>query len=301
MNSAYKKDLHAVLGVDEQAGPEVLRKAYLALAVKYHPDRNPGDRQAEERFKDISQAYAILSDPAAKARYERLRPKKTGQAESSSAGGASPGGGPEGRAESGPRPSGTNGPSSEAGSGDSRSTAGADNSTRAGEADFDEVLANFFKTAKGRDTLRDLEGELNKAGIKFKVEDFADWFKKKQPTASSSKPAGSFWERLGSWLPGGAFRAGKKARRYEVQYQISLTPQAAAAGTTVEISYQRDERSPNGNHHLKVRIPAGTKNGDRLRLAGQGRLKPDQSRGDLILMIVVGRPQSVDDLFRQNG
>ena len=283
-NSAYKKDLHAVLGVDEEASPEALRKAYLALAVKYHPDRNPGNREAEERFKDISQAYAILSDPVAKARYERFRPKKTAQPGSSAGPGRSAG------PEAGPRPAG-------AGNG----SVGADGSAKPGEADFDEVLANFFKTAKGRETLRDLEGELNKAGIKFQVDDFARWFKKKQPPAASPDRGGSFWERLGSWLPGAAFRAGKKEKQYEVQYQISLTPQVAATGTTVEITYQRDERSPQGQHHLKVKIPAGTKNGDRLRLAGQGRLRPDQSRGDLILTVVVGKQPSLDDLFRQNS
>ena len=299
MNSAYKKDLHAILGVAEGASPETLRKAYLALAVKYHPDRNPGNREAEERFKDISQAYAILSDPAAKARYERFRPKKSGPAGNSAGAGTGRSGGPE----AGARPSDTaggSGSSSGPGSTGAGASAGADQSSRPGEADFDEVLANFFKTAKGRETLRDLEGELNKAGIKFKVDDFAEWFKKRQPAASPEQ-GGSFLDRLGSWLPGAAFRARKKERQYEVQYQIALTPQVAAAGATVEITYQRDERSPQGQHHLKVKIPAGTKNGDRLRLAGQGRLRPDQSRGDLILTVLVGRQPSLDDLFRQNS
>lgn len=83
MNQAFSKDLFAVLGVAQEAGPEVLRKAYLALAVKYHPDRNPGNKEAEERFKEISQAYAILSDPTARARYQRQRPQPTENAESS--------------------------------------------------------------------------------------------------------------------------------------------------------------------------------------------------------------------------
>ncbi len=63
MSAVSGKELYAILGLDEKAGPEELRRAYLSLAVKYHPDRNPGDPAAEERFKDISQAYAILSDP----------------------------------------------------------------------------------------------------------------------------------------------------------------------------------------------------------------------------------------------
>ena len=295
-NSAYKKNLHAVLGVDEGASPEALRKAYLALAVKYHPDRNPGNREAEERFKDISQAYAILSDPTAKARYERSRPKNSTRPGSSAGAGRSAG------PEAGPRSAEAGSDhGSAAGAAGSGASGGTDGSAKPGEADFDEILANFFKTAKGRETLRDLEGELNKAGIKFKMDDFAEWFKKKQPSAASPDRGGSFWERLGSWLPGAAFRAGKKEKQYEVQYQISLTPQVAAAGATLEITYQRDERSPQGRHHLKVKIPAGTKNGDRLRLAGQGHLKPDQSRGDLILTVMVGRQPSLDDLFRQNS
>lgn len=291
MSGAYKNDLHAVLGVDEGAGPEALRKAYLALAVKYHPDRNPGDPAAEERFKEISQAYAILSDPAARARYERLRPKKRGPA------GAASGGG---RPESGPRQSGSPGGSaSSAGQKDAGGAAGAGGAARSGEADFEEVLSGFFKTAKGRETLRDLENELSKAGIKFKVEDFAEWFKKRRPAAAASEPAGSFWTRLLSRLTGGLFRAEEK--RYEVNYKISLSPQAASAGTLVEITYQRDEGPSPGGRRLKVKIPAGTKNGDRLRLAGQGRLKPDQSRGDLILTVLVGHQPSLDDLFRQNN
>lgn len=79
MNSGPLAELYAVLGVEETAGPEELRRAYLALAVKYHPDRNSGNPEAEERFKAISEAYAVLSDPTAKARYWRMRQTAGGE------------------------------------------------------------------------------------------------------------------------------------------------------------------------------------------------------------------------------
>jgi molecular chaperone DnaJ len=65
------KDLYAVLGVDKKASPEEIKKAYRKLARQYHPDRNPGDAQAEERFKEISQAYDVLGDPDKRKQYDR--------------------------------------------------------------------------------------------------------------------------------------------------------------------------------------------------------------------------------------
>lgn len=67
------KDLYAVLGVDENASEEELKKAYRKLAKKNHPDANPGDRKAEERFKEISEAYEILRDRQKRARYDQMR------------------------------------------------------------------------------------------------------------------------------------------------------------------------------------------------------------------------------------
>lgn len=66
------KDYYATLGVSENATEEDLKKAYRKLAMKYHPDRNPGNKDAEEKFKEISEAYAILSDPQKKAQYDQF-------------------------------------------------------------------------------------------------------------------------------------------------------------------------------------------------------------------------------------
>jgi len=65
------RDPYGLLGISRQAGPDEIKAAYRRMAMQYHPDRNPGDKAAEERFKAISEAYATLRDPELRARYDR--------------------------------------------------------------------------------------------------------------------------------------------------------------------------------------------------------------------------------------
>ena len=66
------KDYYKTLGVERKASEDEIRKAYRKLAMQYHPDRNPNDKQAEERFKEINEAYQVLSDSKKRTHYDRL-------------------------------------------------------------------------------------------------------------------------------------------------------------------------------------------------------------------------------------
>ena len=68
---ADKRDYYEVLGLQKGASPEDIKKAYRKAAMKYHPDRNPGDKEAEEKFKEVGEAYEVLSDDDKRARYDQ--------------------------------------------------------------------------------------------------------------------------------------------------------------------------------------------------------------------------------------
>ena len=70
--SVAKRDYYEILSVTRDCDEQTLKGAYRKLALQYHPDRNPGNHEAEERFKEAAEAYAILSDPQKRASYDRF-------------------------------------------------------------------------------------------------------------------------------------------------------------------------------------------------------------------------------------
>src|SRR5215218_8549666 len=88
-----KEDFYQVLGIKKDAKPEEIKKAYRRLARKYHPDVNPGDKSAEERFKKITEAHEILSDEKKRKVYDRFGQYSDQLADAAARGSAGPGGG----------------------------------------------------------------------------------------------------------------------------------------------------------------------------------------------------------------
>ena len=85
---ASKRDYYEVLGVSKNASDDEIKKAYRKLAVKYHPDKNPGDKEAEAKFKEINEAHDVLSDKQKRARYDQFGHAGVGGASGSPFGGA---------------------------------------------------------------------------------------------------------------------------------------------------------------------------------------------------------------------
>ena len=88
----FDKDFYAVLGVSKSATPAELKKAYRKLARQYHPDANPGDAAAEARFKEISEANAVLTDPEQRQEYDQMRAMGPGRPRFTAGGGGQQGG-----------------------------------------------------------------------------------------------------------------------------------------------------------------------------------------------------------------
>lgn len=268
------------LGVPETASPEDIKRAYRRLARESHPDRNPGDPAAEERFKALQEAYETVGDPARRAAYDRERRDPFGGAR-------------------GGRASGESGFGS-FGSGFAGADAGFDPlfsfffSDPAGgarpsssPADVETELALSFDQAirGGKTEVRLPDGESVRltiprgvrSGLKVRVRGHG------RPGAGGR---GDLYVTF-RVEPSGAFR--REGDHLHLVESVSALE--AIVGTTRQITNAYGQT-------VKVHIPAGTQPGERLRLRGQG-VATDDRTGDLFVEVRVVVPRQLTDAQRE--
>jgi molecular chaperone DnaJ len=241
MPSASKRDYYEILGVSRGAGEEDLKKAYRRLAIQFHPDRNPGSKEAEERFKELNEAYQVLSDPERRAQYDRF-----GHA---AFGGAGAGGGPFG---------------------------GFDFSQGFEEV-FSDIFGDFFGTGRGRARSRTRRGDDLRYDLEVEFEEAARGTEKviKFQRLTQCDECHGTRARGGA---GGAHqcpncRGTGHVRTQQGFFSISTTcGQCRGEGMIIadpcpKCQGQGRIRKPES---LSVKIPPGVDNGSRLKLRSEG-------------------------------
>jgi curved DNA-binding protein CbpA len=283
MRVRTERDYYAILGVAQTATDDEVKHAYRRLALRHHPDRNPGDRKAEERFKEISEAYAVLMDPRRRREYDALRRSR---AEGSRARE------PRWREEDLFRDLFT----------DPRTASIFDELsrewTRMGLRYDEAFLRNVFFRGQGVIVV-------GPSGIRWigtfggrapaeRVAEGGDSGGSASKEVLPSIPGllGRAWGRIRERVaaPLRAFRqalaldSGER-RRGDLSYEIALTSEELGRGGRYRVTIPR----PGHTEELLVRIPAGTGVGTRLRLRGKGEPGRDGTPGDLYLLV---RPRS---------
>lgn len=298
------KDYYDILGVDEDASKDEIKKAYRNLARKHHPDRNPDDPGAEERFKEIQEAYSVLSDEEKRQQYDAQRRFGGGGFGGFDGGRGSwsqSGGGPEIRFEQ-----------------------GNFDDVFGGRGGIGDIFESFFGgRGRGGDPFQQQQRQRRQrqaAGgqdIETKMHlsfDEALHGGRKQvelPTGESIRlniPQGvrnGYKIRLrGRGHPG---PTGQRGDLY-VTFEVGDHPRFRRKGDDIHLTETidvfeamlgTDRRIPTPyGQRIKLTIPPGTQPGEKLRLRGQG-VKTDDGQGDLYVEIDVDIPENLSDKQRQ--
>ncbi|MBE7370323.1 DnaJ domain-containing protein [Dermacoccus abyssi] len=230
----FEKDFYATLGVAQDASEDEIKKAYRKLARTWHPDKNPGDAAAEQKFKDIGEAHQVLADPEQRQQYDAVRQMARG--------GARFGGG------------------------------------AGGAGGFEDVFSSMFGGGGGGARTYSAGGA-GQQGLN--LEDLLAQF---------GGAGGGF---SGGGFPGGGGyqRQAQPRGGQDVEARASITFRQAVEGSEVRIS-DADGQS------FTARIPAGVKDGQKIRLRGKGRAGfGGGPNGDMILHVSVG----TDPIFGRDG
>ncbi len=272
-----RTDYYKTLGVSEKADAEAIKRAYRKLALKYHPDRNPGDPRAEERFKEISEAYGVLIDPVKRAQYDRMR-------RFGAFSGAQADTRPQGfgyRTEDIYRDIFSNPHFYDVFSELSREF-----SARGFRFNEDFIRQVFFGGKGfmfGSFIFGTPFGPTMKKGKAWTPFETAETKRKAVSKTRSSSPsllkkmALKALHFMGKKV--GGFQHGK-ATSPDIHLDLPIPPEAAKDGRKVDIKFRRGNKI----EHLRVTIPRGISNGKKLRIAGKGN-DSRNGRGDLYLTI----------------
>ncbi len=261
-----KRDYYEVLGLSRNATDQELKSSYRKLAMQYHPDRNPGDEQAEDRFKELNEAYGVLSNPDTRARYDRLGHAGVGSSAASASWGAPDFGGFEDIL------------------GDLFSDIfGGGRGSRRGGAQ------------RGADLRYDLEITLEQAAAGYKTQIDVPRLENCETCHGSGAAPGT--SPMTCSVCGGA----GQVRFQQGFFSVSRTcHQCRGAGRTIS-SYCptcHGQGRLEQDHQLEIKIPAGVDTGARLRLAGEGEAGTNGGNtGDLYVVIHVKE----HDLFERQG
>ncbi|KGM13180.1 DnaJ C-terminal domain-containing protein [Cellulomonas bogoriensis] len=220
----FEKDFYATLGVPKNADQAAIKKAYRKMARSLHPDQNPGDAAAEARFKDVGEAYAVLSDPEQRQQYDAIR--------------AMAGGG-------------------------ARFAAGSGGPSAGGGAGFEDLFGGLFGAGAH-------PGGAGGPRVRYN-----------QPPPGAGG-GGGFEDILGGLFGGGGGFAGPRAGRTGVDLSATTTLpfRQAVEGSTITLSVE--------GRRVTARIPAGVRDGQKIRLRGKGR--PGEGgapAGDLVITVTV--------------
>ncbi len=281
------RDFYEVLGVPRTATVDQIKKAYRKLAQKYHPDKNPGDKQAEASFKEVNEAHAVLSDPKKREVYDQFGHRGP------QFGGFGGGGGAEGPSGF-PNWSGAGAPQG------NFDPAAAEELFRQffGENPQADLFGGRGRRGRAAPPPEDIEAEatvpfltaanggtltvdVGRRKIEVKVPAGIEEGKKLRVPASATGSADLYV--LVKVAPHEYFRRAGK----DVELDVPIGLAEAVLGTTVEVPTV-------GGDRLTVKVPAGTSSGSKLRLRGKGI-----AGGDQYLVFQVNVPKGVDDESRK--